>query len=383
MHGPQHRAMRLHQLRGGAALLLAAASCLVHAQDATRGEALYRALPGNPGVGSCISCHGDPLNNRNSVLRGAAGAALISRTITAVGAMGYLRQYLADADLGDIAAYLASLVPAGAIDTLPELSPTSDHFGAQLVGTQSDERVLLLRNRLPRGDVSIGAILSTDAMQFPLQHDCPLALPPQGQCRIRFAFRPAAAGAFSAGFSVVDSGGALLRRGTLAGHGVEQAPPRLAWREPPALDFGNVALGSNAERIAQLVNPGAAPVQLQRLRLTGPNAARFTLDTDCAAPTQIAASAACALRVRFAPSAAGLAEAWVEIESDAVNAPLARVAGTAVAVLDPPPPAATAPPPERGGGGAASPAWLALLGAAAAALGSPFVRCRSGRRRSS
>ena len=62
------------------------------AQDATRGAALYRSLPGQPGVGSCTSCHGEPVNNRNSVLRGAAGPELISKTIAAVSAMGYLRQ---------------------------------------------------------------------------------------------------------------------------------------------------------------------------------------------------------------------------------------------------------------------------------------------------
>jgi cytochrome c553 len=368
-----------------AALLLALTPWLADAQDAARGEALYRALPGNPGVGSCISCHGEPINNRNSVLRGGVGAALISRTIAAVGAMGYLRQVLTDADLADIAAYLASVVPAGAIDTLPELSPTTDQFGAQLVGTQSAERVLLLRNRQPRNDVSIGAILSSDSTQFPLQHDCPLALPPLAQCHIRIAFRPAAASTIIARFSVVDSAGTLLRSGTLAGQGVEQAPSQLAWREPPALAFGNVALGASSERTAQLVNASVAPVQLQRLRLTGPNASRFTLDTDCAAPARLPANGACELRVRFAPSTAGLAEAWVEIESDASNAPLARVSASGVTTLDgptvppaPPPP----PPPEGGGGGTTSLAWLALLGAAVSALAQPF-RCRSARRRSS
>jgi cytochrome c553 len=162
------------------------------AQDASRGGALYRTLPSSPAAGSCISCHGEPVNNRNSVLRGAAVGAVIARTITAVGAMGYLRQYLADADLADIAAYLATVLPAGPIDALPDLSPTADHFGAHAVGTQSGERTLLLRNRQPRSDLSIGAVISADIDQFPLRHDCPLALPPLGQCGIQVGFRPAA-----------------------------------------------------------------------------------------------------------------------------------------------------------------------------------------------
>lgn len=249
--------------------------------------------------------------------------------------------------------------------------------------------MLLLRNRQPRNDVSVGAILSSDAMQFPLQHDCPpqhdcaLALPPLAQYHICFAFRPAAAGTINARFRVMDSVGTLLRSRTRARQGGEQAPSQLAWREPPALAFGNVALGVSSERTAQLVNASAAPVQLQRLRLTGPNASRFTLDTDCAAPARLLANGTCELRVRFAPSTAGLAEAWVESESDVSNAPLARMSASGVTALDGPtvPPAPPPPPPEGYGGGTTSLAWLALLGPAVSALAQPF-RCRSARRRS-
>lgn len=101
------------------AVAMLAAPDLAGAQDARRGAALYQVLPGEPVVGSCMSCHGEPINNRNSILRGAVGPDLISRTIAAVSRMGYLRQYLGDSDLADLSAYLATIVPAGPVDACP------------------------------------------------------------------------------------------------------------------------------------------------------------------------------------------------------------------------------------------------------------------------
>ncbi len=354
------------------------------AQDAGRGNALYRTLPGSPAAGSCISCHGEPVNNRNSVLRGAAGGAVIARTITAVGAMGYLRQYLGDADLSDISAYLATVVPAGPVDALPDLSPTADHFGAQAVGTQSGERTQLLRNRQPRSDLSIGAVISADIDQFPLRHDCPLTLPPLGQCSIHVGFRPAAAGTISTTFSVVHSGGQVLRSGVVSGLGVTAPPAALGWRESPDLQFGSVALGQTALRTAVLVNASSLPAQIARLRVTGPNASRFALESDCAAGGLIAAGASCEMRLRFAPQVTGLVEGWIEIESDASNAALARVSASGVPASAEPPPVEPSPA-ESSGGGAMQALWTTLLAAAALALRRlpRRVRCRCGRRRSS
>ena len=354
------------RLQALAAAIVAIAGT-AQAQDAVRGTALYRTLPGEPGVGSCFSCHGEPVNNRNSVLRGAGGASVIARTIGAVGAMGYLRQYLSDADLADIAAYLATIVPAGPIESLPDLWPTADAFGAQLVGTVSPPREILVRNRRSTGEQPIGAVVSTDPVQWLLDHDCPIALPPQGQCRIRVAFRPAGVGPVTGGFGVYDSGGALLRSGALGGLGVADVPAELAWDESPDFAFGRVELGSTALRMAVLVNRSpTVPVELERLRVTGPGASRYRLEADCLASRYIEPGGRCTVQLVFAPTTAGLAEGWIEIESDARNAPLARASAPGVAApADPAPPPQTTTPP---GGGAVGRLWLALLVAALVAL---------------
>ena len=344
---------------------------LAMAQDALRGAALYSELPGQPGVGSCISCHGEPVNNRNSVLRGAAGADLISKTITAVARMGFLRQYLTDADLGDIAAYLATIVPAGPVDLLPEPWPTADDFGAQLVGTQSLARVVLIRNLQPRAAMAIGAVLSSDPAAFAVQHDCPLSLPPFGECRATTWFWPQGGGAAAARMSVVDTGGRVLRQVVLTGTGAAVAPAVLAWsaNTPALLDFGQVPLGQAARRELTLLNTSAAAVALARLHITGPSASRFTLDASCAAAGRLEGEAACTVTIGFAPTSAGGAEGWIEINSDASNAPLVRLAAAGVAAgVAAPGPEPVASAPAGSGGGALSAAWVAMLLAAVVAL---------------
>ncbi len=355
--------------RSLACVLVASTVLAAQAQDAARGAALYRELPGSPGVGSCISCHGEPINNRNAVLRGAAGGALISRTIVAVGAMGYLRQYLSEADLADIAAYLATVVPAGPLEQLPELWPTVDDFGVQAVGTQAGEREVWVRNLQPRADITIGTVVSSDPVAFPAQHECPLALPPLAQCRVRTWFRPQAPGAAEARIDVLGAGGQVLRSARLLGRGSDQQPAQLQWLPSSALlDFGRVTVGQSATVTVQLHNPGSQSVPLRRLRTTGPQALRFALAAACANAGQLAAGERCAVDISHTPRAAERSEGWVELDADAANAPLLRMQGLGAAA--PPEAAASAPQTEpETGGGAVDARWGLLLLAAALLLG--------------
>ena len=365
----------------GVPTLLVVAACLAappaQAQDAARGEQLYRALPGTPGVGSCISCHGDPINNRNSVLRGAAGAALISRTIAAVGAMGFLRQHLGDADLADIAAYLGTVVPGGALESLPDPWPTVDDFGVQAVGTQAVERVVWLRNLQARVEVPLGVVVSSDGLAFPVQHECPLSLPPLAQCRIRTWFRPQGEGPAEARIDIQGSGGQLLRSVRLVGRGAALQPPQLAWDAPSMLiDFGRVEVGDSAVQRVHLVNASSQPVALRRLRITGPQALRYSLSAPCAAAGQLAPAERCEVTLTHTPRSPERSEGWVELDADAAHPPLLRVQALGVAPdagAAEPDPAASAPAApsvaeEGTGGGLVSPLGLLALAAAARRL---------------
>lgn len=346
------------------------------AQDAARGAALYRALPGTATLGSCITCHGEPVNNRNSVLRGAAGAGLIGRTIGAVSAMGYLRQQLTEADLADIAAYLGTVVPPGAAEQWPDLWPTADDFGTQQLGVQSAPRPMQLRNLQPRAEMAIGAVLIGDLQQFPLQHDCPASLPPLASCRVQLSFRPLAEGPHTTELRIVDRSGRLMRSATLAGTGVAGAPARLAWADGTAelLDFERVTVGQSAQRTLRLENLSPQPVAIQRLQPGGPNAARFDVASACAQRGRIEAQASCEVLVRYTPVGAERAEGWIDLAATAGHPALVRLTGLGVATdvapsaPNPSPPVTAAPAAGGTGGGATSPGWLVAQAAAALTL---------------
>ena len=381
-HAPARGARRRRLHAASAALLtIAATHGPAGAADAQRGAALYAALPGNAALGSCASCHGDPLNNRNSVLRGAVGGEWIARTIVAVGAMGYLRQALTEADLADISAYLATVAPTADLAQLPAPWPTAVDFGTVLAGTDSPIHEVSIRNPRPTGDVGLGALGVSDPAQFVLTHDCPLSLPPQGQCRARIAFRPAGPGPASATLRITDASGNVLRSANLAGHGVLAHPARLRWAAPTSLaDFGAVPLGQTTRRTLDLVNDGPVDLPLERLRAGGPNAARFALGGECVALARVPAAGRCALEIDFSPTLAERAEGTVEIAAAATHPPTMRLLGLGVVppanVPAPPPPAEAAPPPGPGGG-AAGPAWLLLLAVAVRAVRSG-ARCPRG-----
>lgn len=74
---------------------------------------------------------------------------------------------------------------------------------------------------------------------------------------------------------------------------------------------------------------------------------------------------ACTVTIGFAPAAAGRAEGWIEIGSDASNAPLVRSSAAGVAAPAAEPLAAA---PNDSGGGALSAGWVAMLLAAVMAL---------------
>jgi mono/diheme cytochrome c family protein len=383
-HAPA-RGARTRRLQAASAALLAIAATHgpAGAADAQRGAALYAALPGNAMLGSCASCHGDPLNNRNSVLRGAVGGEWIARTIVAVGAMGYLRQALTEADLADISAYLATVAPAADLAQLPAPWPTAVDFGTVLAGTDSPTHEVSIRSPRPTGDVGLGALGVSDPAQFVLTHDCPLALPPQGQCRARVAFRPAGPGPAGATLRITDASGNVLRSATLAGHGALAHPARLRWAVSASLaDFGAVPLGQSARRTLDLVNDGPVDLPLERLRAGGPNAARFALGGECIALARVPATGRCALEIDFSPTLAERAEGTVEIAAAATHPPTMRLLGLGVVPAGavpaaPTPPPAEAAPPSGPGGGATGPAWLLLLAAAVRAVRSG-ARCPHG-----
>ena len=81
------------------ALLLALAGTLAQAQSVSNGQALYQ--------GTCNSCHGTPPIGGPETA--ANNPTRIKNAINTIGAMQFMRGMYTDAQLADIAAYIASL----------------------------------------------------------------------------------------------------------------------------------------------------------------------------------------------------------------------------------------------------------------------------------
>ncbi|MGZ5035644.1 MAG: c-type cytochrome [Usitatibacter sp.] len=101
-------------LRAIAGLILAVGAATAHAQNVANGQALYAA--------TCNSCHGTPPSGGPELAPN--NPSLIKSAINGlVPAMSFLRGMYSDAQLADIAAYIASLRP-GAPPPPPPVNPT-------------------------------------------------------------------------------------------------------------------------------------------------------------------------------------------------------------------------------------------------------------------
>lgn len=368
---PRHRSRQDLLPRGwrgragsaGVALLMPLAA---QAQDASRGAQLYLQLPG---VASCVSCHGpDPSQGRNNLLRAADQPQALQKALSTVGVMGYLKPLLADADVADLSAYLGAVQRAAAADSPVALWPVTVEFGGLALGSVSPVQTVVLRNlqtaALP---ISAPQVIGPAATSLLVDTDCPAALPPASECRVRLRAQALAAGP-SAGALRFASGSVppwiVGMSFTARGDAVGVLSADLA---QPSLDFGRPAPSEPVLRSFRLLNHGSAAATLGVISITGPGRTAFRIEAatngpepNCAAGLTLAPGAACAMRLGFAAGIAGDFRAALQWRGDATQPANVELRGVVVASpASPPAPAPTAPngnPPSEspGGGGCAS-----------------------------
>jgi len=106
---------------------------------------------------------------------------------------------------------------------------------------------------------------------------------------------------------------------------------------PTTIEFGSLALGAATPvHEVELQNLRAQALALSPARLAGPDAAHFTLETDC--PTSLPPAALCRVRLRAQPTVAGPASATLLLQGTSTAAPWVtglsvNTQGAAVAVL--------------------------------------------------
>lgn len=101
----------------------------------------------------------------------------------------------------------------------------------------------------------------------------------------------------------------------------ELAPPALAL-STPLLDFGDIEPGgSSASQSIVVTNGGEIVLILNTVVLAGPAAAEFAIVNDDCSGHSIAAAGTCTIELRFAPAAAGLKRAELQLPSNDPEGP--------------------------------------------------------------
>lgn len=190
-------------------------------------------------------------------------------------------------------------------------------FGAARIGgagVTAAERTVTLSNR---GTVAVAlgeaAVTGADRAAFTKGRDACSGkkLAPGARCVVGVGFRPAREGDHRAELVLRARGAGGPPAVDLSGTGVA---PRLevAGLAGDAVAFGEVPVGSAAERRIELSNPGTAPLTVRAVRAGGDFAVTADGCTGALAP-----AGRCAITLRFAPGASGDRSGELAIDSDA------------------------------------------------------------------
>jgi hypothetical protein len=218
------------------------------------------------------------------------------------------RRAVAELGAGLSIALVVSVWPApsaSAVETPITISTSAVDFGDLVVGEQLSIPVQITNSSsAPFGPVHIFGGAPPSAA-FDASQNCQgRVLAGGASCEISYRFEPTSPGtatdtsAFTISPTANQSDGESFDI-TLSGRGT--ASLTIA---PTVLDFGNVAVGTAAQRPVVVTNTGAVPLGPLSVFGAEPLSAAYTALADCAGRT-LAAGASCQIGYQFSPSTAG------------------------------------------------------------------------------
>lgn len=199
-------------------------------------------------------------------------------------------------------------------------NPPSKDFGSVTTGTTSATQTFTITNSGGQTSAAVNpALAGANAAEFTLMNtSCSGTLAPAASCDVIVAFAPTSTGVKAA--TLTFSGGSAA----LSGTGIS---PAQITANPTSLTFaGNTLLGSTT--LAQsftVTNNGASTTGTLAVTITGANAGDFAQTNNC---TTLAQNATCQVNVTFAPTAAGLRGATVNVTGTPGGTVGVAVAGT-------------------------------------------------------
>jgi Abnormal spindle-like microcephaly-assoc'd, ASPM-SPD-2-Hydin len=175
------------------------------------------------------------------------------------------------------------------------LSPTNLTFGTQLIQTRSDPQSVTLTNI---GAETLNITKVAASYNFHQTNDCPKSVPPSGQCTINVTFNPHGRGMTKGMVTITDNAPTSPQTVPLKGVGTAVS------LQPPSLDFGAQKVGTTSPpQDVTLTNRGIAPVNINRINITGKNHSYFAQTNTCG--TSVPPGGSCTLSVTFTPQTRG------------------------------------------------------------------------------
>jgi hypothetical protein len=203
----------------------------------------------------------------------------------------------------------ATLIGTGNAPATDTLAPTALTFAQQTIGTTSPAQQVTLTNT---GGVALTLIsASVSPGDFAVTNSCGNSLAANSTCAFSVSFAPTASGARSATLTISDQ----FRSQTVALSGIGIAPPGISL-SPASLTFAATGVGLTTQpQTLTLTNNGGLPLTISSIAAsTG-----FTIASN-ACTTTLAANAACAITMVFAPTTAGRLSGALTLTDNAPSA---------------------------------------------------------------
>lgn len=182
-----------------------------------------------------------------------------------------------------------------------QLAPDAINFGEQTVHVASNPWTINLSNT-GGGDLGITSVSVSDPADFTVISDCPSTVHAYSSCNIRVAFVPSSTGPITGEVRVVDT----LGTHTVALNGTGKAVESRITVSPAAIDFGTQDINTVSNHWTVTVsNGGSNDIPLSAFSIDP--AGNFAFDSACG--STLAAHSTCNVKVTFAPTATGIADA--------------------------------------------------------------------------
>jgi trimeric autotransporter adhesin len=221
------------------------------------------------------------------------------------------------------------------------VTPTALSF-SQVVKTSSANQTVMVANTGTAPLVLSGITFSgAQASEFSkaTASSCGTSVAAGASCTVLVSFKPAAVGVRTGVLNVAHNATGASSSVALNGTGTTTAQP-VASVNQNVLGFASQAVGSKALQTVSLTNTGSAALVLSSLRVSGLNAAEFTLSGTCAAALSVAPGQSCTMAVQFLPTAVGTRTASLQLSS---NASAVTISLTGLAAPAPAPAVSLAP----------------------------------------